>query len=59
MIGTCALALARGLEQVSVANDTYSKSVLTLTAQNGISYTIFERDSKEDYYNKTRDWGAH
>ncbi|KAK5047212.1 hypothetical protein LTR84_006734 [Exophiala bonariae] len=23
----------------------------------GISYTIFERDSEEDYWNKTRDWG--
>ncbi|KEF61158.1 uncharacterized protein A1O9_02723 [Exophiala aquamarina CBS 119918] len=23
----------------------------------GIPYTIFERDSEEDYWNKTRDWG--
>lgn len=25
--------------------------------KNGIAYTIFERDSGDDYWNKTRDWG--
>lgn len=25
--------------------------------QEGIPYTLFERDSAEDYWNKTRDWG--
>lgn len=59
--GTCGLTIAQGLKKVynrfEGASVPFYRCHLVDAFQEGISYTIFERDSEEDYWNKTRDWG--
>ncbi len=62
--GTCGLTIAQGLQKVGSSKKNalsfetkHLENQGSRSPQNEVSSTIFERDSQEDYQNKTRDWG--